>query len=293
MQKLLEAPLAQDLKPLSIYWTQNGVQHRIVENAGVQVIMLHDSKDAERLKSEYQAFTDGRMEITLRTRQVQQPVTNPFKYLAHFPVTLLLFGLSLAGFFIVYLDQQWAIDLLVIQGVDDSALSRQLDLPKRIATEEYLAHGQYWRLLTPVFLHFGWLHITFNMLWLWELGRRIELQGGSLHLLSVVCFIGIASNMYQAASTPLATFGGMSGVIYGLLGYCAVFTMIAPQRALRLPWEIYVLMLASLVIGYLGVFDFLAQMANTAHLTGLIFGVIIAVPSALLSRWGSQPKENH
>ena len=134
------------------------------------------------------------------------------------------------------------------------------------------------------------MHITFNMLWLWELGRRIELQGGSLHLLSVVCFVGIASNLYQAASTPLATFGGMSGVIYGLLGYCAVFTIISPQRALHLPKGIYILMLASLLIGYLGVLDFLAKMANTAHLTGLIFGVIIGVPSALLSRWGSQPK---
>ena len=101
-------------------------------------------------------------------------------------------------------------------------------------------------------MHFGWLHITFNMLWLWELGRRIELQGGSLHLLSVVFFIGVASNLYQAASTPLATFGGMSGVIYGLLGYCAVFSLISPQRALHLPKEIYIFMLVSLLIGYLG-----------------------------------------
>ena len=41
---------------------------------------------------------------------------------------------------------------------------------------------QYWRLISPIFLHFGWLHIAFNGLWLWELGGRMERQLGSFNM---------------------------------------------------------------------------------------------------------------
>ena len=134
-------------------------------------------------------------------------------------------------------------------------------------------------------MHFGWLHITFNMLWLWELGRRIETQCGKVHFISVVFFVAVTSNLYQAASTPYAYFGGMSGVVYGLLGYCAVFNFIAPHKIFALPRSIYVVMLLSLAIGWSGAFSFLANMANTAHLSGLLWGCFIALPSALLTRF--------
>ena len=77
----------------------------------------------------------------------------------------------------------------------------------------------------------------------------------------------------------------MSGVIYGLLGYCGVFNLINPHKAFVLPPSGYILMLLSLVIGWLGLFEFLARMANTAHLSGLLWGCFIAVPRALLSRF--------
>lgn len=282
--RVLDTSLEQDLKPLSVYWAQLGMPHRIVEESGRQVVLAKGEDQAAKMRALFAAYSSGDLQITIEKKGREKPTFSPVEFLAQFPVTIILFLLSVAGFLLVKFDIQSAVDLMVIQSIDSGSLSQQLNLPERISTEEYLAHGQYWRLLTPVFLHFGWVHITFNMLWLWELGRRIEMQGGSLHLLSVVCFIGIASNLYQAASTPMATFGGMSGVIYGLLGYCAVFTIINPQRALRLPAGIYWLMLISLLVGFSGVLDFVARMANVAHLVGLVFGILIAVPSALMSR---------
>jgi GlpG protein len=84
----------------------------------------------------------------------------------------------------------------------------------------------------------------------------------------------------------------MSGVIYGLLGYCGVFNLINPHKAFSLPPSVYILMLLSLVVGWLGLFEFLARMANTAHLSGLLWGCFIAVPSALLSRFLDKKSES-
>jgi len=285
LKKIIEAPLDQDLKPLSVFWHQQRIPHRISEERGKQVISVPDEQQADQLVNEYQRFSNGELQIQLSRVQSDNPEFNIREFYASYPVTLTLVLLSVIGYLLAEFRINNIVALLVIQSMDASALPVLLDIPHRISTAEYLSHGHYWRLFTPVFLHFGLLHITFNMLWMWELGKRIEVQGGSLHLLLVVIVIGVASNLYQAAATPVAVFGGMSGVIYGLLGYCAVFNLIVPSQRLQLPLAIYVLMLASLAIGYLGFLDFLARMANTAHLSGLIIGLIMGAFSALVYRY--------
>jgi len=288
---VIDAPLEQDLEALSVYWWQNQLPHKIVESAGRQHVLVDaGGVDAsllrQRMEADYRAFCSGQLKLSLAPDGAPAGLPRASSQIpSRQPATFLLIALSVVGFLLVKFDQSTLLEWLTIQAVDDSALARELSLSSRISPAEYLSHGQYWRLITPVFLHFGWLHITFNMLWLWELGRRIEVQGGSLHFISVVFFIGAASNLYQAASTPYAFFGGMSGVVYGLLGYCAVFNFIFPQKNFHLPKEVYVVMLASLLVGWLGWFDFLARMANTAHLTGLLWGAFIAFPSALLLRY--------
>lgn len=283
--KVIEAPLESNLHALSVYWWQQKIAHKIAEEAGQQVIWIETDQHQQQMLDDYQAFCDGRLQLALQKKPQVNSTAPIKKLLTSYPVTFLLIVLSVIGFLLVKYDQQAIVDLLKIQAVDNSLLSYSLNLSNRISPAEYLSHGQYWRLITPIFLHFGWVHITFNMLWLWELGRRIEQQGGAIHFISVVFFIGVASNLYQAASTPYASFGGMSGVIYGLLGYCAVFNFIVPQKSMVLPREVYWLMLVSLAVGWLGIFDFLAAMANTAHLSGLIWGCFIALPSALLTRY--------
>lgn len=293
MIKVLTVPIDVNLHPLSVYWWQEkNINHKIVEQAGQQVIMLENTSQRADVERDYRAYMKGDLAISLEKKDRPSSLRSIAQELNRSPYTLLLVILSCIGFLLVEFQLNYWVDLFRIQLIDNSQLSQSLNLSSRISPAEFLDHGQYWRLVTPIFLHFGWVHLVFNMLWLWELGRRLERQFGAVHLLSVVFFIAVLSNLYQAASTPYAFFGGMSGVIYGLLGYCGVFNLINPHKAFSLPPSVYILMLLSLVFGWLGLFEFLARMANTAHLSGLLWGCFIAVPSALLSRFLDKKSES-
>lgn len=279
-----------DLAPLAKRWQGMGILHRVAEDAGKQVIYA-TPQDKSVIQQEVRGFLSGSLTVGngqssfSSDEAVEVSQFDLSQWVRQAPVTVILIVLSTIGFLLTEFGLETITDLLVIQAIDYSGAAQRLNLPAQISINEYLAHGHYWRLVTPIFLHFGWVHLVFNMLWTWELGRRIEQVMGSMHLLMLVMFIGIASNLYQTFATPLAYFGGMSGVIYGLLAYCGVFTVIAPHKSLHMPVAIYALMLGSLAIGYSGIFDFLARMANTAHLMGLVFGILIAVPAALIYRF--------
>ena len=138
--------------------------------------------------------------------------------------------------------------------------------------------GQWWRLVTPVFLHFSIFHIVFNMLWTWELGRIVEWRQGAWLLSILICAVGVVSNLAQyLVSGPL--FGGMSGVIYGLFGYIWIQSLTNPRFRVRLNPVIIQLMLGWFVLCWSGLLEkfFGLAVANTAHSAGLASGVVMAL----------------
>jgi GlpG protein len=129
--------------------------------------------------------------------------------------------------------------------------------------------GELWRIITPIFLHGGWLHLIFNMLWLFQLGGAIERLEGSGYLAAMVLLTGALCNTAQyLVAGP--NFMGMSGVVYGLLGYIWMMSKYKAGTQYGLPQQTVGFMLIWLVICLIGL---IPNVANTQHVVGLLLGV--------------------
>jgi len=148
---------------------------------------------------------------------------------------------------------------------------------------EFLS-GEIWRVFTPIFLHFNFLHILFNMFWLHDLGGQIEKRKGPKFFISFILLIALVSNLTQFTLTGPA-FGGMSGVVYGLFGYVWVKTRLDPADGFRLDPMVAMIMFGFFLICFTGVFG---GIANWAHAGGLAVGLAWGYGSAY--RWNQGRK---
>ncbi len=137
------------------------------------------------------------------------------------------------------------------------------------------------RLLGPALFHFSWLHIVFNTMWWWQLGGSVERILGKGALINLFLVTAIFSNLGQFIVTG-PNFGGLSGVVYGLVGYVWWYGWLAPEKGLLISKPIIGFLLFWLVLGYVDVLP--VNMANTAHLLGLVSGCLLAAINILLMK---------
>ena len=134
-------------------------------------------------------------------------------------------------------------------------------------------YAQSWRFITPAFLHFSVLHIVFNLLWWWQLGGLIETHQGKQRLFLLFTFSAIASNLAQYLLVG-PYFGGLSGVVYGLVGYCWLYGLLNKQSPVQLQNNMFAFLLGWLILGFVDLLP--ANVANYAHLIGLLAGLVMA-----------------
>jgi GlpG protein len=275
----LRVAVEEDLLPLSTLLHQRGVQHRIFEENGQQVLMVAHPDQSQRVQELYRAWRAGQVCIDIPR---QSPPPPAFAHGIHWqvaPVTLLLVVLSVLGFLLVYLNgpRTWLsiLTFLPLEVINQHPAIGSMD-------------GQYWRLVTPVFLHFGWLHIVFNCLWLWDLGGRVEQVLGHFNMFMLFLVIAVVSNVSQYAFGGAGLFGGMSGVVYGLLGFCWVAPHLQPRWLIQPPKSIMILMVGWLLACIAGVVEVLGfgAIANAAHVGGLLCGAVIGIALGAVSRFG-------
>jgi GlpG protein len=163
----------------------------------------------------------------------------------------------------------------------------------QIATLDAVLRGEVWRLVTPILLHLSIMHLLFNMMWVFHLGRAVETIDGTWRFALMVFVIAITSNVAQfywpnieayvmagpgrVAIVPQPFFGGMSGVVYGLFGYVWM-------RARRDPLSRYFMddqtVLLMIVWFFVCLFGMVGPVANTAHGVGLLVGMAIGYGTA-------------
>lgn len=147
---------------------------------------------------------------------------------------------------------------------------------------ELVRRGQVWRLVTPIFVHFGILHLVFNMMVLYDLGGMIEMRRGTVRLGLLVLATAVASNLGQYYYSHQPNFGGMSGVVYGLFGYVWMKSRYDPGSGLVLHPNTVNYMLIWLVLCMVGV---IPHVANAAHVVGLAAGMLIGVAPHLFDEF--------
>lgn len=158
-----------------------------------------------------------------------------------------------------------------------------------------LRHGEFWRMWTPCLIHFGVMHLIFNMLMLHRLGTIMESLYGTPRYALFVLFCGIASNIgcyVPTEGSGLLTgggwlAGGMSGVLYGLFGWALARDKFQPNGLRILAPQTVFMLLAWLVIGMLGLLDDPAtgsRVSNWAHGSGFAFGLAVGYVAAQARR---------
>ena len=273
MMLLQSFPVDLDLSLITQALWQHKVPHRVRFSNDEQQIWLQDADQYGAAQELLEQLMQGHLQQEPLRRASADQVRFSSGSMAHPKVWLRLTPISLMVVLVTVL-----VALFSQLGQHLQAVAWFSFFPLVLDTQAYIVAGfehlwqQPWRLISPVFLHFGWLHMVFNLLWWWELGRRIEHQSRLL-LVTLLLLTSLAGNVAQAWQTA-SLFGGLSGVIYGLLGYIWVMDRFNKPRY-HLPQNILIFMLIWLLLGISGLFSALGfgAMANLAHIGGLVAGV--------------------
>ena len=279
---VLRLPLSVDLGGFVKLLQRMQVPHRVSEEAGEQVLWVPETI-SDDVRVLYQRFPAGDPDQQLDIPE-QAPMTRPgfVQQVRHSPVTALVLLASML------------VGALTLLGENLQTMAWLTFLPFRVMGEyiqftplaDSLASGQWWRLVTPMLIHFGILHLAMNGMWYWELGRRIESRQGSINLIGLTLLFSLVSNYAQFVWSGATLFGGLSGVLYGLLGHCWIFQLLSPNPAYRLPRGVLVMMLVWLLVCMSGLISMIGfgEIANAAHVGGLLIGCFTGLLGGLYNR---------
>jgi membrane associated rhomboid family serine protease len=140
---------------------------------------------------------------------------------------------------------------------------------------DFVAQGDWWRLITAAFLHGSILHIGFNMYALWAIGAPVEQYLGRARFVGLYFVSGLAGSAGALVLTPHAELVGASGAIFGILG---ALLIIEWQVTGRLAGNAMTWIVINLVLSYA-----IPNVSIGGHVGGLIGGILVTLSFA---NWG-------
>jgi len=285
MFRALTVSEQQDLRPFIAVLRACRLSHHVTEESGSLVVWAADEAQAQLIVTAYERWQQGLLD------QPALPAAAAPKLL---PVKSLLQGfvgaLWLAPVTVLLIIACVVVAIVSDMGADVMAVRMlffpELDLGGRLPAAALISGldsaGDWLRTLTPALLHFGPIHLVFNMLWLWFFGRMMEPVLGFKAYLAVMLLTAFAANVAQYLWSGTSNFGGMSGVVYGQIGFVWMWQSLRPYTPLRLPLPMIMVFLVALVL-----MEILASsmIASAAHLGGLLSGMLSGLLMAMMFTW--------
>jgi GlpG protein len=307
MRQLATLPSATLAQSLADYLLTLKIQTRLIQEPEGWAVWVCDEDRMPQAREEFAQFQqnpqDARFRVAAReaddlrreerrTEEEYQRRDSRFRRRMynqqHWVVTLSLIVASVVVFL-----------LFSMRGEVANRVAQSLLISSYVQVDEHqnpradlseIASGQVWRLITPIFLHFGIWHLLFNMLLLYRLGIAIEARRGSWRLLGLVLVLAVESNVLQyyfghlswvgaeVVAHPSPLFGGMSGVIYGLFGYVLIKVSMEPDRGFQMAPSTVIWLLLWFFLCFIPDFqEIIGRVANMAHAAGLMGGVLLGL----------------
>ncbi|RMF37292.1 MAG: rhomboid family intramembrane serine protease [Planctomycetota bacterium] len=195
------------------------------------------------------------------------------------PLTITLLIISLAVFVVTNFGEGGPPDSLAYKVLDSLQFVSQSDWQASNGNPAAsILRGQVWRIVTPIFVHFGVFHMAMNAFMLVSFGRLLERMLGTVRFGLMVLVLAVIPNLLQGLAPEALQgspfFGGISGVLFGFFGYVWVRSTLNPWLGVRIPFPFIVILLGMLIGGLLGLFPGL-HLAHLCHLGGLVIGAVM------------------
>ena len=283
MIKAVSLPIEVNLLRFSQLLSSQGVAHRITEESGEQVIWVQDEPHASAAERDAgdMVVSSRAHRLTRHQQMTGQRLFNPLsvalslvRAFLRAPVSFILIVACLLVALVSLLGTQpQRVAFLFYPVLDNTglfALLGSIESPWELL-----------RSLTPMLLHFGELHLVFNLMWLWYFGRQLEVIQPRWLTITLILFCSVAGNTTQYLYTGFNNFGGMSGVVYGLVGYTWIIHRFMPRSQLRINNSMFVVFVIALITMELVASAFIA---TAAHVGGLLAGLLSGVGAVVLYR---------
>ncbi|MDB4837094.1 rhomboid family intramembrane serine protease [Marinomonas sp.] len=256
------------------------IAHQVIFNDGHNELWLKDADQftvVEEFIAQWKQDPNTLSNVSIsamKTPQNKRLINHFFSHPFRTPVTLLLVLISI----IITLFTELGDDLTKVGYFTISAIEIFAGQIHTYGLSDVLSTGEYWRFLTPAFLHFSVIHLVFNALWVWDIGRKLEIVLGTSAWLIGVLIVAVTSNVLQYQITGYPLFGGLSGVVYGIIGFAWLLPMFNKKVPLIISKPLAVFFIVWLGIGYTSIPELLGlgSIANTAHTIGLVTGLLLA-----------------
>lgn len=153
----------------------------------------------------------------------------------------------------------------------------------------FIDHGEWWRLISCIFIHVGWIHLLVNAIGLWFLGRLCEDLFGPSRTLALFAISGIAGAVASYLASTGGVSAGASGAIFGLLGAMLIELWLHRRRHAG-AWQqgmfgsVVVVTIAQIAVGF--AYPAIDQWAHGAGLAAGALGATLLSPNARFARAG-------